>query len=123
FYSHIIPSNMYANDPFGLEGLSAPAMVPDLTEAEQIYRDHLKEISEKHIPEKWLDEPVTSVGEPATTIPETADDYDCVVMGSHGRSGFSRIFMGSVSDKVLRTAHKPVLIVNKEKQLKQIDNI
>jgi nucleotide-binding universal stress UspA family protein len=34
-----------------------------------------------------------------------------VVMGTHGRSGFSRLFLGSVTEKVLRTASCPVLTV------------
>ena len=36
---------------------------------------------------------------------------DLIVMGTHGRSGFQRLFLGSVTEKVLRTAHPPVLTV------------
>ena len=36
---------------------------------------------------------------------------DLLVMGTHGRSGFSRLLLGSVTEKVLRTAHCPVLTV------------
>jgi nucleotide-binding universal stress UspA family protein len=36
---------------------------------------------------------------------------DLIVMGTHGRSGFQRLFLGSVTEKVLRTARPPVLIV------------
>jgi nucleotide-binding universal stress UspA family protein len=36
---------------------------------------------------------------------------DLIVMGTHGRSGFQRLFLGSVADKVLRTATQPVLTV------------
>jgi nucleotide-binding universal stress UspA family protein len=34
-----------------------------------------------------------------------------IVVGTHGRSGFSRVFLGSVTEKVLRTAPCPVLMV------------
>jgi nucleotide-binding universal stress UspA family protein len=34
-----------------------------------------------------------------------------VVMGTHGRSGFERLFLGSTADKVLRTADCPVMTV------------
>ncbi len=34
---------------------------------------------------------------------------DLIVMGTHGRSGFQRLFLGSVTEKVLRTAQPPVL--------------
>ena len=36
---------------------------------------------------------------------------DLIVMGTHGRSGFQRLFLGSVTEKVLRTAYPPVLTV------------
>jgi nucleotide-binding universal stress UspA family protein len=36
---------------------------------------------------------------------------DLLVMGTHGRSGFNRLFLGSVTEKVLHTAPCPVLTV------------
>ena len=36
---------------------------------------------------------------------------DLIVMGTHGRTGFQRLFFGSVTEKVLRTARPPVLTV------------
>jgi nucleotide-binding universal stress UspA family protein len=36
---------------------------------------------------------------------------DLLVMGTHGRSGFDRLVLGSVTEKVLRKAQCPVLIV------------
>jgi nucleotide-binding universal stress UspA family protein len=36
---------------------------------------------------------------------------DLVVMGTHGRSGVRRLLMGSVADRVIRTASCPVLVV------------
>ena len=36
---------------------------------------------------------------------------DLIVMGTHGRSGFQRLFLGSITEKVLRTARPPVLTV------------
>jgi len=37
--------------------------------------------------------------------------FDLIVMGTHGRTGFSHWLMGSVAERVLRTAHCPVLTV------------
>ena len=34
-----------------------------------------------------------------------------IVMSSHGRSGLSRMLIGSVTDKILRGAFCPVLVV------------
>ena len=36
---------------------------------------------------------------------------DLIVLGTHGRSGYNRLFLGSVTEKVLRTASCPVLTV------------
>jgi nucleotide-binding universal stress UspA family protein len=38
-------------------------------------------------------------------------DVDLIVMGTHGRSGFERLMIGSVTEKVLRKASCPVLSV------------
>jgi nucleotide-binding universal stress UspA family protein len=39
------------------------------------------------------------------------DKSDLIVMGTHGRSGFERLMLGSVTEKVLRSAGCPVLTV------------
>jgi nucleotide-binding universal stress UspA family protein len=36
---------------------------------------------------------------------------DLLVMGTHGRSGFERLFLGSVTEKVIRSTKVPVLTV------------
>lgn len=39
------------------------------------------------------------------------EHVDLIVIGSHGRTGFSRLLMGSVAEGVLRKAKCPVLVV------------
>jgi nucleotide-binding universal stress UspA family protein len=53
------------------------------------------------------------VGTPHRTILGYADDedVDLVVMGTHGRTGLERYLLGSVTEKVVRTAEIPVLTV------------
>ncbi len=46
----------------------------------------------------------------------TAGRYDLVVMGTHARTGVSRLVMGSVAEKVLRSAPCPVLMVHLQPQ-------
>jgi len=47
------------------------------------------------------------------TILEVADEFgaDLIVMGTHGRTGLSRMLMGSVAEMVMRRARCPVLTV------------
>lgn len=50
-------------------------------------------------------------GDPATAIVRFADreHVDLIVMGTHGRTGLSRLLMGSVAEAVVRRASCPVL--------------
>jgi len=55
----------------------------------------------------------TSTGDPANEIVATANSYDTdlVVVGARGLGSMARLLLGSVSEKVLRDARGPVLIV------------
>jgi universal stress protein A len=52
-------------------------------------------------------------GRPGKVIIEAAAERgaDLIVMGTHGRSGFDRLIMGSVTERVLRSATCPVAVV------------
>ncbi len=121
FHAYVPVSDMYGTDIFGIDNLSAP--LPDMEQVESMHREHLQEFARGAVTDTLLNEPLISIGNPAPAIIEAASDFDLIVMSSHGRSGFSRIFLGSVSDKVLRTAHIPVMIVNEEKQLRSFDRL
>lgn len=41
-------------------------------------------------------------------------EIDMIVMGTHGRTGLDRILLGSVAEKVVRSADVPVLTVRSE---------
>jgi nucleotide-binding universal stress UspA family protein len=55
----------------------------------------------------------TSVGWPARVIAETATarNTELIVMGTHGRGGFAHLAVGSVAERVVRTAPCAVLTV------------
>ena len=57
----------------------------------------------------------TSTGDPASEILATAARYDTdlIVVGARGLGGMARLLLGSVSEKVLRHARCPVLIVKR----------
>jgi len=55
----------------------------------------------------------TAVGQPAREIVRYAEDHDVehVVVGNHGRTGLSRVLLGSVAETVVRRASMPVTVV------------
>lgn len=44
-------------------------------------------------------------------VEEEEEDVSVIVLGSHGRSNIAEMLLGSVSEKVIRNAKKPVLVV------------
>ena len=52
-------------------------------------------------------------GVAAKAIVERAEtgDYDLIAMGTHGRSGIEHALLGSVTERVVRRSHRPVLTV------------
>jgi nucleotide-binding universal stress UspA family protein len=72
-------------------------------------RDWLKSVNEMGLRTDILVEE----GNPASRILERARSLpaDLIVTGTHGRGGFDRFMLGSVSEKVLRKAACPVLTV------------
>ncbi len=58
----------------------------------------------------------TALGDPASEILDYSrtTGVDLIAMATHGRSGFSRWFLGSVAERVLRHAEVPVLLLRAE---------
>jgi nucleotide-binding universal stress UspA family protein len=49
------------------------------------------------------------VGRPAAVIADRAGEADLLVTGTHGRTGLRRVVLGSVAERLVRTAPVPVL--------------
>lgn len=77
--------------------------------------DHVAEMAaERDVPvEKHI-----RVGSPARAIRKFAAEngVDLIVIGSHGRAGLRRVILGSVTEKVLRQTHKPVLVIDSHEE-------
>jgi nucleotide-binding universal stress UspA family protein len=84
-------------------------------------RDELQQTAEKRLAE-WAGiarkrtleaQTVLSVGAPHQLILQAAKKFkvDLIVMSTHGRTGVSHLLLGSVAEKVVRTAPCPVLTV------------
>jgi nucleotide-binding universal stress UspA family protein len=52
----------------------------------------------------------------AITRYATDEKVDLIVLGTHGRHGVSRLLMGSVAEKVVRSAPCPVLTVRRQER-------
>ncbi len=61
---------------------------------------------------------ISAGGATAETIRETAEQLgvDLIVMGTHGRTGMARVFLGSVAERTLRLAPCPILMVSAEEE-------
>ena len=57
-------------------------------------------------------------GNPAHEITRYADENNAglIVISSHGRTGLSRVLLGSVAEQVVRLAHCPVLVLRDGKK-------
>ncbi len=64
---------------------------------------------------RWID------GDPAETITAIADEehVDLIVMSTHGRSGISRLWLGSVATRVIRRADQPILLVRAQEEKRE----
>jgi nucleotide-binding universal stress UspA family protein/predicted transcriptional regulator len=93
-----------------------PDAMPGYIEAykgqEDTARVKLEDIARKHLHGVKY-ELLTHRGDPAGSILRTAMRLaaDVIVMATHGRKGFSRVFLGSIAEVVLREAACPVLTV------------
>ena len=75
--------------------------------------DYLKKISQRHFPPSRTVHGVVEMGRPAEIIAERAAVHPgtLIAMATHGFSGIQRWLLGSVANKVVRTAKNPVLLV------------
>ena len=65
-------------------------------------------------------------GEPVAEIVTAARETgaDVIAMTAHGRSGFSRLLLGSVAEAVLRQAEAPVLMMRRtEREVSPTDAV
>lgn len=50
-------------------------------------------------------------GSPVKFISDVSGEYDLIVMGTLGRTGISKLMMGSVAERVVRYSNCPVMVV------------
>ena len=58
-------------------------------------------------------------GSPVKYIVESSKDFDLIVMGTLGRTGFSKLMMGSVAERVVRYSNCPVMVIRAPEDVKK----
>lgn len=90
------------------------ALADDLEEAAQEHAqstfDRAREIVDDAEGDAEL-ETVYDLGHPVRAIINRADDYDTVVVGSHGGSLADNLYVGNVAKKVVNQSPVPVVVV------------
>ncbi|MFC6718051.1 universal stress protein [Natrialbaceae archaeon GCM10025810] len=93
----------------------APFNFERLLDIEEEKAETLVESAREIAEERGHDGSLTTeivIGDPVRTIVSFAEDHgiDQIVVGSHGRSGVSRMLLGSVAEQVVRRASMPVTV-------------
>lgn len=81
----------------------------------KLAKEKIKEFTEKAYLKEVPVEAIIQNYKEFTEVNEVAHEQHCdlVVMGSHGSSGLSELFVGSNTEKVVRTSDVPVLVIKK----------
>jgi nucleotide-binding universal stress UspA family protein len=105
---HVVPTF----EPMPVRGeLGYPIQVVNPWTHEEVVAEMRRQLDAAGVP---ADAVLTArAGDPSTTIIDEAvtSSADLIVMGTHGRRGFKRLLLGSVTETVLREAPCPVLTV------------
>ncbi len=78
----------------------------------------LNQIQQEKVPAAIRVQTVVVQGDPATRIVQLAEDEaaDIIVIATHGFTGWKKVMFGSVTEKVIRLAHCPVLSIRASRE-------
>jgi nucleotide-binding universal stress UspA family protein len=86
--------------------------INEVAEKGRSYLDaYLKQQAELVTAKGFQVETVVHIGRPADAILEATQDVDIIVIATHGRSGISRWWLGSVADEVIKGSSCPCLVI------------
>jgi nucleotide-binding universal stress UspA family protein len=98
----------------GVHSVSAGFYAQWERDVRESVENRLQKLVERAAKEGLHAEPVVLAGQPYEEIAKAAKtrEADLVVMGTHGRKGVARFFLGSVAARVISTAPCPVMTVH-----------
>ena len=76
-------------------------------QAQQVVQDTTQALAGPHFTVTTM----VRTGDPVTTVCDIGNSHDLIVVGSHGRKGFDRFLLGSVSHGIVHRANTSVLVV------------
>ena len=101
---------MVTTAPFGLESMQAIGLQDvDREAVEAAARRFVAQVPAAAPPDVRVTEGLRVADDVLTQADR--QNADLLVVGSHGRSGFERMLIGSTADRILRTSSRPVLVV------------
>jgi nucleotide-binding universal stress UspA family protein len=112
FLLHVIETSVYALA--APEGSAAGIYVDYIKIAQEAAEKEMEKLIKKYKlkPDEYRSKIVRG-GDPSSVIAKEAKktSAEMIIMGSHGRSGIQRFFLGSVAERTLRYASCPTLII------------
>lgn len=74
----------------------------------------LEKLAGEHVPQEVAVQVFVSDGQPDVEINNIAkqENADLIVIATHGQRGWRRFLFGSVAEKVVRLAERPVLVIH-----------
>lgn len=118
---------LYAVDVKRIYGLAAQTPFMDPTSSIEASREKAHRTVARFMKKaKEVNVAATGIvvdGEPVAAVLKTADDAkaDLIILTTHGRSGIARLWMGSVSEGIIRQARLPVLIAPSASNVEHAD--
>jgi len=115
--AHAVSTSEFTTHATSLKITSSPAEANDLLGKLLEHQKHLlRQFCEQHLASVsagFSVQQIVEMGDAHTLIVNWAKDNaaDLIVMSTHGRSGLPRMILGSVTEKVLRSASCPVLAI------------
>ena len=104
---HVVPKLLLPPDVYGLT-------IAEVEREHRAYADRLLERAVEELGEPGLDVSTSVLyGSPAEALAEeaAASDVGMIVVGSRGHGAVARMFLGSVSDRLVHISSKPTLVV------------
>ena len=108
------PSHIHLIHVLPMLAPAEPGVVWNVVD-DELREKHVREaLAERLTDDKFAAVKVeVAIGDPGHEIADYAKeaDVDLIVLPSHGRTGITRLLVGSVAERVVRLAHCPVLVL------------